>query len=334
MTLLNVMNEILSVKESVAARDFKLARICEEKGLSHVKHIIGQALRRYTNLEKLFDLSNDYRQQAQMKCDKWELIAKSLLEGYSDNVFVSKRDLQDRSHHFVRYDDTNDTAVLDLNSSLVRPIDEAPVSLVIARDILYLSSIRSTAIISFLGELKTDWIEHNVERQIKLNEAEENFLKTNNGYASAKSMSSSKIEMKLDNRLLTLKGSAGIVLNTEKYLLQQLIISEPYHLVNSSTLSTAKNRNLSENLESIIKMSRIFKPMIWRWENEKQVKMTINSNTATKTCEITINGRYSEVEKAKQEYNSFLSWLKHCAVVQHPNEGKYRQSFLYYLMVV
>ncbi|CAF4811318.1 unnamed protein product, partial [Rotaria socialis] len=131
-----------------------LKRVCEAKSLTHIRHIIGQALRRYTSLEKSFDISNEYRQQAQIKSDKWELIAKALLIGYSNNVFVSKKDLQDRTHHFARYSDINDTAVLHLKSTLTRPISQAPVSLVVARDILYLSSIRLTAIISFLGVVK------------------------------------------------------------------------------------------------------------------------------------------------------------------------------------
>ncbi|CAF3353058.1 unnamed protein product [Rotaria sp. Silwood1] len=318
MTLLSVMNEILLIKQSVPARAFKLTRVCEAKGLSHIKHIIGQALRRYTSLEKSFDLSNDYREQAQIKCDNWELIAKALLAGYSDNVFVSKRDLQDRTHHFVRYSSKNDTAVLDLKSTLTRPISQAPVSLVVARDILYLSSVRLTAIISFLGEIKVDWIEHSIERQIKLNEAEENYLKENNGYSTAKSMFSNKIQLGLNNRLLSLSGPAGVVLNSELYLFQQMIIEHQFCLENNNS---TKYKNLSQNLDSVMKMTQIFNPMIWRWEAQKQVKITVNSNTATKTCEITIRGRDSQVQQVRKEFDSFLSWLQECAVIRHPNAG-------------
>ncbi|CAF3639804.1 unnamed protein product, partial [Rotaria sp. Silwood2] len=64
-------NEILLIKQSVPTRAFILARVCDVKGLSHVRHVMGQALRRYDTLEKSFDLSNDYRGQAQIQCGNW-----------------------------------------------------------------------------------------------------------------------------------------------------------------------------------------------------------------------------------------------------------------------
>ncbi|CAF3114266.1 unnamed protein product [Rotaria socialis] len=265
MTLLSIMNEILLIKQSVAARSFNLKRVCEAKSLTHIRHIIGQALRRYTSLEKSFDISNEYRQQAQIKSDKWELIAKALLVGYSNNVFVSKKDLQDRTHHFARYSDINDTAVLHLKPTLTRPISQAPVSLVVARDILYLSSIRLTAIISFLGVVKPDGINHNIERQIKLNEAEENCLKTNNGYSTAKSMFSNTIHMEFNNGLIHLNGLAGVVLTTELYLLQQSIIEYTFCLENNNPSNSTKYKNSQQNLDSVMKMPQIFNPMIWRY---------------------------------------------------------------------
>ncbi|CAF4126080.1 unnamed protein product, partial [Rotaria sp. Silwood2] len=321
MTLLNVMNEILLIKKSVPARSFILARVCDVKGLSHIRHVIGQALRRYDTLEKSFDLSNDYREQAQIQCGNWVLIAKSLLAGYSDNVFVSKRDLQDRTHHFLRYGNANDTAVLDLKSTLIQPISQPPVSLVVARNILYLSSVRLIAIISFLGKIKADWIEHDVERHIKLNETEENFLKANNGYSTARTIFSNTVRMGLNNRLLSLTGTAGVTLKSELYLLQQLIVQQTFSLQNNNTKDSTAYKNLSQNLFSVTKMTQIFNPMIRRWAAQKQVTITVNSNAATKTCDITVKGRDSEIRKVKEEFDSFLGWLKMCAVVRHPNSG-------------
>ena len=62
MTLFNVMDQILSVRESVSARQFNLKRVCDAKGLTPIAHILRQALRRYTSLETAFNLSDDYRQ--------------------------------------------------------------------------------------------------------------------------------------------------------------------------------------------------------------------------------------------------------------------------------
>ena len=94
MTLLNVMNEILHAKESMSARQFKLNQFCQQNGLAGAYHTLNQACRRYETLEKAFALSKDYRSQAQVQSGSWELIAKALIKGYSDNVFVSLKELQ------------------------------------------------------------------------------------------------------------------------------------------------------------------------------------------------------------------------------------------------
>ncbi len=323
MTLLNVMNEILLVKQSVPARQFQLKRICEAKGLSHIQHIINQALNRYNSLEKFFEFSIDFREQAQIKCGKWEFIAKALLAGYSNNVFISMKELQDRTHHFLRYNDGNHIAVLDLKSTLTRSISQAPVPIILARDILYLTAIRSTAIMSFLGELKLEWLEYFVQRDIKLDiKEEEDYLKDNNKYSNAQSIFSNKISMRLANQLIYLKGPAGVVLNAELHLLQELIAEDRFTLQNNNPENSTKFENLSRNLESVMRMPYIFRPMIWRWEAQKQVKITVNSYTATKTCEIIIVGKYSQIRKAREEFDSFLSWLQKCAVIRHPSAGK------------
>jgi hypothetical protein len=62
--------------------------------------------------------------------------------------------------------------------------------------------------------------------------------------------------------------------------------------------------------------------MIWRWQAQKQIKITVNSDIATETCEISIKGRDSEVNNVRKELNSFQSWLNSCAVIRHPNAGK------------
>jgi hypothetical protein len=125
--------------------------------------------------------------------------------------------------------------------------------------------------------------------------------------------------VELSPNFLTLRGPAGSVLKAEIYFLQELIMVRPYTLINEYS---ELNENLSRNLESVMKMTRIFNSMIWRWENQKQIKMIINSNTATKTFIVSIEGRDSEVRTVTEELKSFQSWLQNCAVIKHPNAGK------------
>lgn len=321
MTLLNIMNEVLLVKQSVSAKEFRLDRFCQATGLNNIKHIIGQALRRYTNLQKSFNLLKEFRQNAEKTSGNWEFIAKSLLTGYHENVFVSMKELHDRTHQFIRYSNQHDIAVLDLLSTITRPLDQTPVSLILARDVRYLSVLRSTAILSFIGEIKPEWIEYNIDRNISLNNEEENHLNKDNKYTNAKSKFS-KINILLNNKTVSLKGPAGHVLNAELHLRQEIIYEHTFNLENKNTPGSTTYENLQRNLESVMKMTRIFKPLIWRWQSQKQVKITVNSDTATKTCKVTVIGRDSDIKKVCEEFRSFLGWLQGCAVIRHPNGGK------------
>jgi hypothetical protein len=320
MTLLNVMNEILAVRQSTPAKQFNLDHVCQSRGLKKIQHIIRQALRRYQTLERTLNQSPDFCTQAQTQSGDWELIARSLLAGYADNVFVSMKELQDRSHLFVRYNNRGDLAKLDLQSTLTRPVSTAPVSLVIARDIRHSTAVRATAIISFVGEIKAEWLQYPLERQFDVTDAEEAHLNTANRYSGAQTKFSPQVHMSLGSQKMKFKGSAGTVLNAELHLRQQMITELTFNL--SSTPIVGDKSNFARNLESIIKMIHIFNPMKWRWLAERQVEITINSNTATKTCEIVVRGRDSENRNVKKEFDAFIGWLRNCAVIRHPNECK------------
>ncbi|CAF4662023.1 unnamed protein product [Rotaria sp. Silwood2] len=127
--------------------------------------------------------------------------------------------------------------------------------------------------------------------------------------------------MELNNRLLSLTGTADVTLKSELYLLQQLIVQQTFSLQNNNTKDSTAYKNLSQNLFSGTKMTQIFNPMIRRWAAQKQVTITVNSNAATKACDITVKGRDSEIRKVKEEFDSFLGWLQMCAVVRHPDSG-------------
>ncbi|CAF4863791.1 unnamed protein product [Rotaria sp. Silwood1] len=318
MTLLNLMNEILLVRQSIPAKQFNLDQVCQSKGLKEIQHVIRQAMRRYLTLEKTFNQSPDFCTQAQVQSGDWELVARSLLTGYSDNVFVSMKELQDRSHLFMRYNNRDDLAKLDLQSTLTRPISTAPVSFVLARDIRHSTAVRAIGIISFVGEIKAEWLEYPLEREFDITNEEETYLNTTNRFVDALTKFSNRINMLLGGQKMKFKGSSGTVLNAELHIRQQMISELKFNL--SNTTSPGDNSNFARNLESIMKMTHIFNPMKWRWAAERQIEITINSNTATKTCEIIVKGRDSDNKKVKNEFDAFIGWLRNCAVIRHPND--------------
>jgi hypothetical protein len=323
MTLLNVMNEILVVKQSVPTKEFSLERICKAKGLDQIKHILRQALRRYNSLEKSFNLSTDYRAKAQIKSNDWELIAKSLLSGYYDNVFVSAKELFERTHLYIQYNGSTEDNLAELDSQSVvgKSTNKIPPPFVLARDIRYSTSVRSKAILSFIGVIKPEWAEYPIKRQLKINTEEETRLNSNNIYTNAVSTYSKRINMLLTKTDVNLSGPVGTIYSSESHLLREMVEQFTFKLENKNPPNTTQHINLAHNLESIMKMSQIFNPMKWRWENQKQVTIIVNCNTSTNTCEVTINGRNSDYKSVKKEFNSFLSWLQNCAVIRHPNSG-------------
>jgi hypothetical protein len=324
MTLLNVMNEILLVKQSASSNKL-LSEFCQAKGLNSIKHIIERALKRYNTLEKSFNLSPDYRQKAQIQSGDWKRIAQSLLTGYSDNVFVSMKELHERTHRYVRYinidegkNEYDDIALFYVKSTLTRHISQAPVSLVLARDIRYSTAVRSKAIISFVGQLEPTWVKYALKRKIQINAEEDNHLRQKGVFARIRSFLSNII----DRRAISLDGVAGTVLNDELRIRKGMITTMNFKLENRYAPGTTDFENLSRNLESVTKMTYIFQPMQWRWEAEKQAKITIKNDPATKTCDVTVEGRHSVNEQVKKAFDSFASWLTRCVVIRHPNAGK------------
>jgi hypothetical protein len=325
MTLLNVMNEILLVKQSVPLNKFELSQFCQAKGLNSIKHIIGRASKRYNTLEKSFRSSHDYRLKAQIQSGDWKRIAQSLLAGYGDNVFVSMKELHERTHRFVKYKDTTEIAKLDLQSTLTRHISQAPVSIVLARDIRYSTAVRSMAIISFVGELKPSWVKYILKRKIDLSDEEATHLHQKGVFARIRSVFSNIWNMLLNKRTIDLDGAAGTVFKDELEIRKKMVTTMNFKLENRYAPGTTDFDNLSRNLETVTKMTYIFQPMQWRWQAEKQVKIMVKNDPATKTCEVTVEGRDSENKNVKKEFVSFVSWLACCVVIRHPNAGKERK---------
>jgi hypothetical protein len=329
MTLLNVMNAMLVVKQSVPARDFNLVRFCNTKGLNGIQHILQKALRRHSTLETAFNLSEEYRIKANIKSNSWESIARSLLSGYYDNVFVLGKDLFQRTKLYFHYNGStvDNVAELDSQCVLAKSANRVLPSFILARDIRYSSSLRSKAILSFVGKLESGWAEHSIERKLVLTTEEETRLNTNNRYADAAAKYSTRIKMSLTNANVLLSGSIGTVFDTELYLLQEMGEDYTFVLENKNPPTGSAHANLDRNLKGVMKMPHIFNPMKWRWEHEKQVTISVNCNTSTNVCEITVKGRNSECKNVKREFDSFLSWLQNCAVIRHPNISTHIERF-------
>ena len=113
--------------------------------------------------------------------------------------------LYDKNLLFIRFIDFGESAIIDLQSTLIRPISMSTVSLVVARDIRYLTAVRESAILSFVGELKPEWIRYITIRAVAITNEEHTYLNSGNRYSTAHSKFSNQIAMQLNNSEFPIK---------------------------------------------------------------------------------------------------------------------------------
>ncbi|CAF5171114.1 unnamed protein product, partial [Rotaria sp. Silwood1] len=90
------------------------------------------------------------------------------------------KEIYEQTQLYIQYNGSTEDnfAELDSQSVLARSTYKIPPALVLSRDIRYSTSIRSKAILSFVGTIEPEWIEHPIKRQLKINSKEETRLNT------------------------------------------------------------------------------------------------------------------------------------------------------------
>ena len=334
MTLLQVMNTILLVRDAVPPKEFNLDRVCTAKRLSAVAHTIKPAIRRYKNLERAFNLSGEFRELSKVQSGNWENIAKALLRGFSDKVYVSQKILQGKTQQYIRYNvqqrgedsfsKASSIAVIDRSSTLRTGNKGAvPASVALARDVRYLTAVRSSAILSFVGQVEPSWLEYTFTRRLKLTEAEANKLTDQNILQQARQQFQ-HLQVQIDQGALVFQGPSGHIFNAELFVRQQLRSTHTFSLVSDQPANV--NNNLTRNLKSVTSMSGdLFGPLRWRWESEQQVKVRTKMNKNQGTIDVTVEGLDSQNQAVEKEFKSFLSWLRMCAVIRQPDSGTWKK---------
>ncbi|CAF4374584.1 unnamed protein product [Rotaria sp. Silwood2] len=319
MTLLTVMDVVLAQKLIQPPHLFDIDDACKQTGLTEIAHILQRAILRHESFETFFFSSKEYCAAAQCSSNgDWEPIARALLDGYSDNVYLSLAEIQGRKHYYLRYTVPNTTekqrkAVLDSTSKLARPLSAQPVSLVLARDIRISTDIRARSIISILGEIQPDWLDRALERDIPLVNKEIKMYNEQIKSSPDFMTISSNIVCTLSGSQLTLSGQAGCVLATELHVRNKLVVKYTTQLISENEI----DQSLKQNVENLIDTLHIFLPMVWRWKAEKQVKIIFLQTK--KEGEIVIKAREEDYKNVRKELDSFVGWLRSCKALHlHP----------------
>lgn len=320
MTLLSVMDAILAQKRIIPPHIFDINVVCKDLGLASISHHLKRAILRNTSFESFFNYSSEYRVASQASSNDWCSIAKSLLAGFSDNIYLSQVELQGKLHSFYRYNiypvrkNQQMIAVINSSSTLARSVKSIPVSLILVRDIHCSTAIRATSILSFIGEIQADWITNSLQREFKITANEkqkfENRIKSNLTFQSI----SKNILIQLTSEKILLTGIAGEVLSTELYIRKQLISQNRTPLLSDDE----SHEGLIRNVASLVNNLGIFKPLKWRWKAEKQVNITFRK--IGDRCEVIVEARDQDFKSVRKELDSFIEWLKVC-VVLHLHSG-------------
>jgi HrpA-like RNA helicase len=323
MTLLSVMNAILARKRIIPPHIFDINVVCKDLGLTSISHNLKRAMLRNTSFESFFNHSLQYRVASETSSNDWCSIAKSLLAGFSNNVYLSQTELQGKLHSFYRYNiypvrkNQQTIAVIDSSSTLARSLKSIPVSLILVRDIHCSTAIRATSILSFIGEIQADWITNLLVREFEITTNEkqkyENEIKSNSTFQAI----SKNVEIKFINEKILLTGIAGDILITELYIRKQLISQNKTPLLLDS-YGNHNHEGLNRNIADLVNTLYIFNPLKWRWKAEKQVKIIFRK--VGNGCEVIVEARDEDFKSVRKELDSFIGWLKDC-VALHLHSG-------------
>ncbi|CAF3443199.1 unnamed protein product, partial [Rotaria sp. Silwood2] len=312
MSLLTMMNTIIENPNMINNNE-----------LDDIDHLLRRALLRWETFQRFFKINEDehLRNLSQTFSGKWSYIARALLAGHSENVYVALKELNGRIHQYCRYNDVTEEetrkqiAKLDKATTLSRLPQP---SIVLARDVICTTDVRKLSILSFIGSIQPAWLDKSLIRKFELTSKEIIYFQTNIRPSDDFKLVSQHVCNTVDNKALELSGNAGQVFETERFICQQLIRPHDWNLVDDDQL--CRDKNLKMNVESIRKGLSMFFPLIWRFENEKQAIVRVMKD-GIYSCKILVESRDKDNETIREEFDYFVKWLRKCVSIQHLHSG-------------
>ncbi|CAF4220315.1 unnamed protein product, partial [Rotaria magnacalcarata] len=248
---------------------------------------------------------------------KWSYIARALLAGHNENLYVALKELNGRIHQYCRYNNVTQ----EETRKQIAKLDKATTlsqlrqpSIVIARDVLCTADVRKLSILSIIGSIQPVWLDNSLIRKFELTRKERIYFQENIRASDDFKAVSQHVCNMVDNKALELSGNAGQVFETERFVCQQLIRPHDWNLVDDDQLD--RDKNLKMNVESIRKCLLMFFPLIWRFENEKQAIVRVMID-GIDNCKILVESRDKYNETIREEFDSFVKWLRKCVSIQH-----------------
>lgn len=302
MSILALMQDLISEKSSINNGD-----------LAEIQHHLTRALARLKKLESAIDTSKpEWRQAAQVFSGEWSVVAKALLEGHWENVYVAHNALQGRNNQYDRYnvssehtDHRKQTAILDKSTTI--PYDLRP-PVVFAKDILCSTAVRATCVLSFVGIVQPSWLHDKVERSFKVTAREMEHYQ-----AHIRPTMQQNIQTEGKDNKIVMNGPVSDVFEAEKKMREQMVKTYEWSFPKPEDFEA--HPTLRANMKIILRDLSIFLPLIWRWSNEKQAKIKLDKRPPS-SCKVTATCREQDYRRIEKEFDYFVFWLSQCEHVQ------------------
>ncbi|CAF3381973.1 unnamed protein product [Rotaria socialis] len=313
MTLLSVMNHLKSHQNAIDHPEFL-----------PIAHQFRRALARLKQFENFFKkASPQQRKASEISTDNWPNVARSLLAGYWEHVYVCMKELNGSEKQYCRYNvsDHNhtqqkQTAVIDYATTT----DPKPSirTVVLARDV-FCGTDRRGWILSFVGIIQSTWLDNALERKFDVTRPEqEHFLANIRPTNEFKTIAQGVTNISISTNNIKLIGNAGEVLDTESFIRRELQRLHKWQLVEDNELNN--NPTLQMNVRNIRKNLHYFHPLIWRFSNEKQIAVKLEKDDKN-SITISVNSRDKDYEDIKDTFDMFVWWLRKCVAVRNEHSG-------------
>lgn len=265
----------------------------------------------------------------------WEDIAKALIISYDSNLFISENLFGKKTDIYLREitinKDQQIRGKIDNSSTLFFKIKEQPKSeLILALDFFINEAENidlSKGIISICGTYKFEWYLNSVWKNKKFqfsylanNNEEVDFL---NNYK--------KFNLKnLNNSKYLLEGNFKEVYENVKEIVKTInradreidINDELSKKISTSRIDERQKKTVLKNMENIQKgfIYKIFKRVIFEFENEYDVKIKFNnSNTKIKV----LNSSLQHYNDLLSRFKEFLGWFISChSIINHEDSNE------------
>ncbi|CAF1258217.1 unnamed protein product, partial [Didymodactylos carnosus] len=312
MTLLSVMNHLKSHQNAMDNQEFL-----------PIAHQLRRALARLKSFENFFEKASPQLCEAsEISAHYWPNVARSLLAGYWEHVYVCMKELNGSNTQYYRYNISDhehaqrkQIAAIDYATTI--DLKSNCPTVVLARDV-FCGTDRRGCILSFVGIIQSSWLDNALERKLDVTPQErEHFLAnirpTNEFITIAQSVANTANSTNIE-----LIGNAGDVLDTERFIRQKLQRLRKWHLVEDNELNN--NPTLQMNVRNVRKNLRYFNPLIWGSLNEKQVVVKMEKD-GQNSITISVNSREEDGKKIKKIIDMFVWWLRKCVAVRNEHSG-------------